>query len=582
MPPDRTLNPLYYLANFRRALDWIEARYRDVLGDDEHQFLAVFRALPEPSQALLVRMLMRKGPHFRTNRLAYDEIGCPLAAARELIAAGWIDDDPLLAHDELFPLVSKAELQQTVSTVSAAAGQIRGARKIDLYVTLTTLEPEPRSWCQWLPSDASRVFHLRIAPAVDRFRLMFFGNLYQDWSEFVVADLGIVRYESVAFPDSARAFQTRGDVDVYLTLQGCRDALERFDASNEENEPAPLAALLTAVEDCTTPNLWLEARRARLLYAIGQALERSSRWHDALNVYSCSQHPGARFRQVRVLEALERFDEALALAAQIVAEPLDDEEHQQGERTLQRLQRKLGQRMARRHAKRPIVQEDVTLPQPTPPERVEHAALHHLTCEDAPVFYVENGLINSLFGLLCWRAIFAPVQGAFFNPFQRGPADLSAHDFHARRTAWFDACFEALDSGTYRQSILDTYAQKHGIASPFVAWKMLTPELLQLALDCLPAAHLKLWFRRLLLDVRANRSGLPDLIRFWPAQQRYELIEIKGPGDRLQDNQVRWLDYCVLHDLPVRVLHVRWLNAAADEQDEQDVQDAQLAARNLA
>jgi hypothetical protein len=29
----------------------------------------------------------------------------------------------------------------------------------------------------------------------------------------------------------------------------------------------------------------------------------------------------------------------------------------------------------------------------------------------------------------------------------------------------------------------------------------------------------------LLRDVRGNRSGLPDLIRFWPAERRYELIE---------------------------------------------------------
>jgi hypothetical protein len=62
----------------------------------------------------------------------------------------------------------------------------------------------------------------------------------------------------------------------------------------------------------------------------------------------------------------------------------------------------------------------------------------------------------------------------------------------------------------------------------------------------------------LLRDIRGNRSGLPDLIRFWPAERRYELIEVKGPGDRLQDNQIRWLAYCAQHGIPVRVLDVRW------------------------
>ncbi|PJI51655.1 nuclease, partial [Methylobacterium radiotolerans] len=58
--------------------------------------------------------------------------------------------------------------------------------------------------------------------------------------------------------------------------------------------------------------------------------------------------------------------------------------------------------------------------------------------------YVENALINSLFGLLCWPAVFAPLPGAFFHPFQRGPADLEAPDFHARRQAQFEACLPSL------------------------------------------------------------------------------------------------------------------------------------------
>ena len=52
--------------------------------------------------------------------------------------------------------------------------------------------------------------------------------------------------------------------------------------------------------------------------------------------------------------------------------------------------------------------------------------------------------------------------------------------------------------------------------------------------------------------------GLPDLVRFWPGERRYELIEVKGPGDRLQDNQTRWLAYCVAHGMPVRVIDVEW------------------------
>jgi len=41
------------------------------------------------------------------------------------------------------------------------------------------------------------------------------------------------------------------------------------------------------------------------------------------------------------------------------------------------------------------------------------------------------------------------------------------------------------------------------------------------------------------------------------------MIEVKGPGDRLQDNQLRWLEFCREHGLPVDVCHVRWDNAAS-------------------
>jgi hypothetical protein len=54
-----------------------------------------------------------------------------------------------------------------------------------------------------------------------------------------------------------------------------------------------------------------------------------------------------------------------------------------------------------------------------------------------------------------------------------------------------------------------------------------------------------------------NRTGFPDLIQFWPEERRYRMIEVKGPGDRLQDNQRRLLEFCCVHGMPVSVCHVR-------------------------
>ncbi len=99
---------------------------------------------------------------------------------------------------------------------------------------------------------------------------------------------------------------------------------------------------------------------------------------------------------------------------------------------------------------------------------------------------------------------------------------------------------------------------KRGVTSPFLHWPVLQPELLALALDCLPAAHLQLCFRRMLEDLRNHRSGLPDLIQFLPQQRSYRMIEVKGPGDRLQDHQRQWLEFGLGHGMAMSVCHVRW------------------------
>ena len=56
----------YYLTNFQTVLDWVRERYADLLTAEELAFAQDFSALPQLSQALLVRLVMRKGPHFRS------------------------------------------------------------------------------------------------------------------------------------------------------------------------------------------------------------------------------------------------------------------------------------------------------------------------------------------------------------------------------------------------------------------------------------------------------------------------------------------------------------------------------------
>ncbi|GIZ50451.1 VRR-NUC domain-containing protein [Noviherbaspirillum aridicola] len=537
----RTLdNPLYYLANFERAMSWTGERYGDLLDERERAFLDCFNRLPPAARALLVRMVMRKGPLFRESKLAYDEIGDTRAAAAPLLAAGLVDERPALNLDQLFGLLVRSEIAQAFPGVDAAL------RKAEQLERLRPQWPQARCFDEWLPAARDRVYALRVGEVCDRLRLMFFGNLHQDWTEFVLADLGILRYEQVDISPASRGFGCREDIEVYLRLHACREQIEA-------------GAIPADIPQQPLSNAWLEGRRQKLLFLAGQQQERAAEFAAARRIYAACRHEGARARHIRVLEKCGDHEQAHALAAAAWMQPENEAERQQLARMLPRLRRRVG--LPPEAAPPAAAPEEFTLvlPRPVPFPGVELAARDHLWREDAPVHYVENTLINSLFGLLCWDAVFAAVPGAFFHPFHAAPADLHSADFLPRRAAAFDTCLSQLDSGAYRDTIRRRHREKSGLQSPFVYWEAIGDTLLEQALDCLPPEHLKLWFTRLLQDIRANRAGMPDLIRFDLRERRYEMIEVKGPGDRLQDNQLRWIAFCARHGMPVRVCHVRWL-----------------------
>lgn len=543
-------DPFYYLNNFRQVLDWLELRYADVMSESEHGFIRDFKALSRASQGLLVRMIMRKGVHFRLGKLNYPEIGDISNAAQPLLGHGWLDDQALLSVAEVFDVLLKAELLQAFGSFIE---QPKG-RKDDWLPPLAEQFSESRSLSDWAPTLGDSLLSLTIMDLCDRLRLMFFGNLYQDWSEFVLADLGIFTYEKVEFCADSRGLRSREDVDACLFLHQCQ---QRFEAGE------PLEPIVEQVNALQFDNPWLQRRRGKVLFQIGQYCERVAEFALALSIYRDCTYPGARQRMIRVLERCGEYALALELATLAEQAPESAAEQQSLQRMLPRLRRKLGGPPLKRATPRPVERLDLQLLRTDPGLSVEFYVQAHLHEDSGPVHYVENSLINSLFGLLCWPAIFAPLPGAFFHPFQRGPVDLLNEDFQQRRADLFQACLDQLDDGRYATTIRERFAAKWGVQSPFVFWGALNEQLLEQALACLPAEHLKHWFNRLLLDIKANRAGMPDLIQFWPQHKTYRMIEVKGPGDRLQDNQLRWLEFCHQHQMPVAVCYVQWAEQSA-------------------
>lgn len=548
-------NPLYYLENFETVVRWVRQHHSDLLTTEETGQIDNLLALKRPARALLARMVMRSGELFRLEKLNYPELGEPVAKAAESLAqTGWIDENPDIRLEDLFRLFTLAEVRPALADRISAAGLPARAAKGLLRDTLVPMHPDPAPVDRWLPDFPTSVIRLNHMPLFDRLRLMFFGNLRQSWSDFVLVELGHQQYEQVPLSAESRAFNERDHVDRYLVMHHCRERLDQGEPPETVWQDVPAAS----------DNAWLESRRGRLLFELGKLAERGGNKDLALTAYEQSGYREARLRQLRLLERLKRYREAWDLARAAGDEPRFGAEERGLERILSRLARKL-EETAPQPGQRPVL-EAFTLELDNPEgHSVEWVAMEHLSKQEAPAAYVENTLINGLFGLLCWPALFAPVPGAFFHPFHTGPVDLYREDFVARRQVLFDDCLGSLATGDYKTRIRNTWRQKQGIASPFVIWPVLSEDILDLALECVPARHLELMFLRLLDNLREHRSGFPDLIRFHPGHtdpnRRYEMIEVKGPGDRLQDHQTRWLEFCVDQGIPVSVCYVRWKGA---------------------
>ena len=548
---DSPIAPRYYLDNFRTALNWVEARSNDLLRSNERDFLMVFAQLPDASQALLVRLVMRSKVHFRQHKLGYAEVGDISSAADPLLAASLLADDWPITSVELADLLLKDELGQVLSSL----GLQKISRKSDMLLLLEQANLTPRPFTEWcgfsMDNDQhDRLLTVTISETVERLRLLFFGNHHQAWKAFVLADLGVQRFEAVALSPSARGFQSLAEVNAVELIAGCRQALYLGEVTNK---------IWQSLQLITPLDGYVHSRWHKCALAIGRQAEKEHNWELARAIYAQCEYSGARLRLIRIYEKTQQHQAAHDLAQIAWQSPESASETQALLRCLPRIAKCVGSVFVKPEPSSNSLNEwALTVPSG---DRVEYAVKAALNTDERSVWYVENTLFTSVFGLLFWPVIFAPISGAFFHPFQRGPADLFRPGFVSSRATLIDSALSSLKSNEYRERIWATWRNKQGIQSPFVVWEILTEQLLTLALDCIPAHHWHVIFERMLMDLSTHSSGLPDLIAFYPKTKTYELIEVKGPGDSLQDNQRQWLQFFGQHEIYASLCWVSWKTA---------------------
>lgn len=528
------LAPDYYLDNFFKLTQHATEWYSDLLSEDEHQWLSAFKSLSKPAQCLLVRLYSRKGCWFRSDKLNYQEIENIQSALDELATHGFVSLSPDLTIQELAAnLLTKPEI------VTIYPEHPKSLKKEALVACLS----EERF--ELFEALDFTVIKLNSAHMIDVLLTLFFANTHQDLSQFVLDDLGLHQFEQYQLSKARRFFESREQIDRLIELSQLSNLYWQCDRKQKANLDILIEAMPEQVE-----HRYVDRKREHMINDIARDYERINELEIAIALFETTTLTPSRERRARIYDKLEQNDLFGDVVTEMLTHPIDVSEFEVAQKLEQRVKRKQGLKVPR--ATKPKCNEyhiELDLSQ----QRVELATKTHLESLGWTVFYSENTLLNSLLGLTLWDAIFAPIEGAFINAYQHRPLDLYHAEFADKRKQLIEKALEQVQQGN-TQALFDKYRDKVGISNPFVSWAYVNEELISLALKHIPNELLVELFNVQLSDLKLYRNGMPDLIAF--KDGKFEWIEVKGPGDKLQDNQWRWIKEFNRLNVPFSVCYV--------------------------
>ena len=388
-------------------------------------------------------------------------------------------------------------------------------------------------------------------------QMLFFGNLNQSMTDFVLRDLGLNQFEAYNIDLEHRPYRSSLEISQHWLLYQLQTLFELSDTT-DQSRLIEIAAMIPDDIDTLAPGY---RKSERLRYEIARQMERIGEYSAAMAQYQKCRLPPSRERIARICDQLEQHRQALDHCIDIIEQPVDEAEIQ--------FACMFAARLIKRHGLDPVAaidslrishQPEIVDLELIQQDSVEIAVAEHYNRIDAieSCYYVENSLFNGVLGLLIWETIFAPLPGAFFNPFQYRPSDFYTAEFRTRRQPLMTKIWASInDNGDIWNIVSVRWRQKQGMMNPLVNWLDLDLDLIELALERIDYQHWLAVFDRILYDLGNNRSGFPDLVRF-PPDGGYCLIEVKGPGDSLQKNQQRWMQTFHQHGIPHRLARVTW------------------------
>jgi hypothetical protein len=552
----KDLPPKYYHDYFGYVLDFVRKMYEPLLNSPEITFLNEYNALSEDAQCLFIRFSNRSKSFFRINTLAYSEITDIPAALNELHDKQFIESLCAL-HEERFEevmdLFTKPEHLAFTKILEPEIMPSKSIKKSDLIRWLLH-EYDFKTICEII-EETEPVIKVGHEMEVMMMKFLFFGNRYADMTEFVVRDLGHVRFQSFDEEHLSIQFESRKDVDDTLMVSLMK---ETFSVLKNAVPAEEIFDWFMNWKTGIAGNLSTKALPSYHLFIVkvGAWLERKKMHSQSLTIYQLTNDTPARERRVRLLYNLGEIEEALALCEEIAENPLNADERYFSQDFHEKIINK---------KKRAVKRTTQALKDATSIDidasyrfRVERGAIDYYQESGAQAVFSENEPWRALFGLLFWDIIYDMNVKAIHNPLQRVPSDFFLPDFYLKRSQQLLARIEEADTTeAISARVAKTYEEKFGVTNVLVNWYPGMLETVLKLISLLTPQQIHAVLLEMAYNLRENTRGFPDLL-VWN-ETEYSFIEIKSPTDHLSSRQLHWLHFFANHQINSKIVRVKWI-----------------------
>ncbi|PLW16859.1 hypothetical protein PCANC_09423 [Puccinia coronata f. sp. avenae] len=184
------------------------------------------------------------------------------------------------------------------------------------------------------------------------------------------------------------------------------------------------------------------------------------------------------------------------------------------------------------------------------PVTVEEIALQHYLTENPQWrgFHSETGILKMIFSLVFWDVIFAPVPGAFETAFQTAPLDMATDAFRIVRGPLIEERIRMIEdegSAEIAARLRETYTREWARKTWAVgigqhSWERYTLQDLEEIVLCFSVPAFVLISRVFFEDWSVWTAGAPDLCLWNLTRRLCKFVEVKGPGDKLSEQQKNW------------------------------------------